>query len=208
LQQQLIENKKQYKKAVMRKLLTGEVRFKEFVEEWSDVRLKDTLNYERPDKYIVETENYSDKFKIPVLTANKGFILGYTNEEKGVYNDQPVIIFDDFTTDNKYVDFNFKIKSSAIKILKTSSKEYDLKFIYERMQIFNFPKEEHKRYYISEYQYLKFKCPSIKEQIKISLFSSNIDKEILALENELLSFQKQKQGLMQQLLTGKVRVKN
>src|SRR5690606_32879279 len=102
----------------------------------------------------------------------------------------------------------FKIKSSAIKILRISSNEYNLKFIYERMQIFNFSKEEHKRYYISEYQYLKFKCPSIEEQNKISVFSSNIDKEINALENELLYFQKQKQGLMQQLLTGKVRVKN
>lgn len=208
LQQKLIVEKKQYKKAVMKKLLTGELRFKGFTEKWKDKKLKDVLNYDRPDKYIVENENYSDRFKTPVLTANKGFILGYTNEEKGIYNNLPVIIFDDFTTDNKYVDFNFKIKSSAIKILRLSSSEYDLKFIYERMQIFNFPKEEHKRYYISEYQYLKFKCPSIEEQNKISVFSRNIDKEIFALENELLSFQKQKQGLMQQLLTGKVRVKN
>lgn len=208
LLQQLIENKKQNKKAVMKKLLTGEVRFKGFSEKWKDLRLKDTLNYERPDKYIVETEKYSNSYETPVLTANKGFILGYTNEKKGIYCDSPVIIFDDFTTDNKYVDFKFKIKSSAIKILKISSKNYDLKFIYERMQIFNFPKEEHKRYYISEYQYLKFKCPSIDEQIKISTFSSNIDKEIKSLENQLFSFQKQKQGLMQQLLTGEMRVKN
>ncbi|MEO8236265.1 MAG: restriction endonuclease subunit S [Flavobacterium sp.] len=208
LQQQLIDNKKQYKKAVMKKLLTGEVRFKGFREKWTDIRLKDTLNYVRPDKYIVETEEYSNVFKTPVLTANKGFILGYTNEVKGIYNDLPIIIFDDFTTDNKYVDFNFKIKSSAIKILKTTCENFDLKFIYERMQIFNFPKEEHKRYYISEYQYLKFKCPSIDEQLKISNFSSNIDLEIKALEDELISLQNQKQGLMQHLLTGTTRVIN
>jgi type I restriction enzyme S subunit len=92
--------------------------------------------------------------------------------------------------------------------LKILNKDYDLKYIFERMQIFNFPKEEHKRYYISEYQYLKFKCPSISEQKKISSFSIFLDIEINALQIELIALQKQKQGLMQQLLTGKMRVKN
>mgnify|MGYP003610306504 CR=1 FL=1 len=39
LQQQLIDNKKQYKKAVMKKLLTGEVRFKGFSEKWEEYHL-------------------------------------------------------------------------------------------------------------------------------------------------------------------------
>jgi type I restriction enzyme S subunit len=208
IQQKLISNKKENKKAVMKKLLTGEVRFKGFNEDWKEVRLKDALKYVRPDNYIVESEGYSNEYETPVLTANKGFILGYTNEVKGIYNDLPIILFDDFTTDNKFVDFQFKIKSSAIKILKILNKDYDLKYIFERMQIFNFPKEEHKRYYISEYQYLKFKCPSISEQKKISSFSIFLDIEINALQIELIALQKQKQGLMQQLLTGKMRVKN
>jgi type I restriction enzyme S subunit len=208
LQQKLIVEKKQYKKAVMKKLLTGEVRFKGFTEKWKELRLKDVLKYERPDQFIVNSDVYSNNHKTPVLTANKGFVLGYTDETKGIYTDLPIILFDDFTTDNKFVEFPFKIKSSAIKILKTSNEGFDLKFIYERMQIFSFPKEEHKRYYISEYQYLKFNCPELNEQNKISNYSIDLDKEINALEKQLFAMQEQKQGLMQQLLTGKVRVKN
>jgi type I restriction enzyme S subunit len=87
IQQKLISNKKENKKAVMKKLLTGEVRFKGFNEDWKEVRLKDALKYVRPDNYIVESEGYSNEYETPVLTANKGFILGYTNEVKGIYND-------------------------------------------------------------------------------------------------------------------------
>ena len=60
------------------------------------------------------------KQPIPVLTAGKSFVLGYTNETQGVYTQVPVVIFDDFTTDSKYVDFPFKAKSSAMKILNMS----------------------------------------------------------------------------------------
>jgi len=207
LQQKQIIEKKQHKKAIMKKLLTGELRFKGFNDEWKELRLKDVLKYERPDQFIVVSDVYSSNHKTPVLTANKGFILGYTDEVKGIYTDLPIILFDDFTTDNKFVEFPFKIKSSAIKILKASNEKFDLKFIYERMQIFSFSKEEHKRYYISEYQYLKFKCPEFDEQKKISTYSSDLDKEINALQKELFAMQEQKQGLMQQLLTGKIRVK-
>ena len=75
------------------------------------------LSYEQPTPYIVESTDYNDKYKTPVLTAGKSFILGYTNETDGVYTDLPVIIFDDFTTASQYVNFEFKVKSSAMKIL-------------------------------------------------------------------------------------------
>ena len=66
---------------------------------------------------------YKEEYNIPVLTAGKTFILGYTNEEKGIYeaSKNSVIIFDDFTTDNKWVDFDFKVKSSAMKIISSKN---------------------------------------------------------------------------------------
>ncbi|WP_348518530.1 hypothetical protein [Campylobacter sp. CCS1377] len=82
------------------------------------VELKNILDYEQPKKYIVSNTNYSDNFAIPVLTAGKTFILGYTDENFGIFNNPPVIIFDDFTTAIQFVDFNFKVKSDALKILK------------------------------------------------------------------------------------------
>lgn len=85
---------------------------------WGVCRLEDIVDYEQPTAYIVNSTSYNDSYPIPVLTAGKSFIIGYTNEEKGIYSKLPCIIFDDFTTDSKFVDFPFKVKSSAMKILQ------------------------------------------------------------------------------------------
>ena len=95
-------------------------------------KLGDVLDYERPDNYIVKSTIYNSNNKIPVLTANKSFVLGYTDENFGIYENIPAIIFDDFTTDSKFVNFPFKVKSSAIKILKRKSKDTDLRFVFEK----------------------------------------------------------------------------
>lgn len=47
--------------------------------------LEDVIDYEQPSKYIVKNTDYSDGFPTPVLTAGQTFILGYTNEEDGIY---------------------------------------------------------------------------------------------------------------------------
>ena len=89
--------------------------------------------YEQPTKYLVKTKSYDDKFQTPVLTAGKTFILGFTAEREGVYkaSETPVIIFDDFTTANKWVDFDFKAKSSAMKMVTSNNEsKFSLKYIY------------------------------------------------------------------------------
>src|SRR5574343_108723 len=126
---------------------------------WEIKKIKDLLDFEQPTKYIAESSSYTPDGKTPVLTANKSFVLGYTNETDGVYSDTPAIIFDDFTTDSKYVDFPFKIKSSAIKILTNRDENTDLKFVYEIMKSFTFPIANHKRHYISQYQELDIVVP-------------------------------------------------
>ncbi len=207
LKGKLIEQKKEQKKGLMQKLLTGEVRLPGFDGEWEEVRLNKLLDYEQPNKYITNNITEYNKDLVPVLTANKSFILGSTVDDEGIYTDLPVIIFDDFTTDNKYVEFPFKIKSSAIKILKTKTNHADLRFIYELMQLIKFPTGGHKRHYISEYQYIKAKVPCIQEQKSIAQILSTADKEINLLTKELDLLKQQKKGLMQLLLTGIVRVK-
>jgi type I restriction enzyme, S subunit len=88
---------------------------------WTIGKLEDLLDYIQPTEYIVESTDYSDCYKTPVLTPGKSFVKGYTNETKGIFSNLPVIIFDDFTTANKFVNFPFKVKSSAMKILKPKS---------------------------------------------------------------------------------------
>ena len=175
------------------------LRFPKFRDapEWEQKQLMEVLDYERPDKYIVADTNYQQS-GIPVLTANKSFILGYTHEEQGVFIDTPVIIFDDFTVDKKYVDFSFKIKSSAIKILKIKDNN-NLKFIYEVMNQIKFEATAHKRYYISAYQNLLVKIPKPDEQQKIADCLSSIDGLIAAQSQKLDTLKAHKKGLLQQL---------
>ena len=204
----LIENKKQFKKALMQNLLTAKIRFPEFKDEWKFIKLSDLLDYEQPTQYLVSNENYDDSFDIPVLTAGKTFILGYTNETKNIFLDNlPVIIFDDFTTATQFVNFPFKVKSSAIKILKQKDKLVNIKLIYEIMQMINFVADDHKRYWISEFQDIDIKLPNLQEQQKIAEVLTACDDEINLLNLKLENLKKQKQGLMQKLLKGNVRIR-
>ena len=134
-----------------------------------DIRLENVLEYEQPTKYIVKSENYSDDFALPVLTAGKSFVLGFTDETDGICkaSESPVIIFDDFTADCKYVDFDFKVKSSAMKILHKANTEDNLKYYFYAMQAIDYTPFSHKRVWISEYSKFKIKNRSIAEQNNI-----------------------------------------
>lgn len=183
-----------------KKEIVPKFRFPKYVnsEQWISTELSSLLDYERPDLYIVESDNYKNE-GIPVLTANKSFILGYTDEKNNIYSRVPVIIFDDFTTEKKYVDFPFKVKSSAIKILKPKGNNV-LKFVFELMNTINFEAKEHKRYYISTYQKLFVCVPKdVKEQQKIADCLFSIDDLIDAESRKLKVLEKYKKGLMQKL---------
>ncbi len=183
-----------------KKEIVPKFRFPKYVnsEQWISTELSSLLDYERPDLYIVESDNYKNE-GIPVLTANKSFILGYTDEKNNIYSRVPVIIFDDFTTEKKYVDFPFKVKSSAIKILKSKGNNV-LKFVFELMNTINFEAKEHKRYYISTYQKLFVCVPKdVKEQQKIADCFFSIDDLIDAESRKLKVLEKYKKGLMQKL---------
>lgn len=179
--------------------LIPEFRFPEFKNggEWQKKILEDVLDYERPDNYIVSDTDYQNE-GTPVLTANKSFILGYTQEKFGIYSNLPAIIFDDFTVDSKYVDFPFKVKSSAIKIL-TPKKKDNLKFVYELISQIRFEAKEHKRYYISEYQKIELPFPLPKEQQKIASCLSSLDDVIADHTQKLELLKDHKKGLMQNL---------
>ncbi len=137
---------------------------------WQTKKLGEVLQYEQPTKYIVKSTKYSDDYETPVLTAGKSFILGKTKEKEGIFSakDLPVIIFDDFTTATKFVDFPFKVKSSAMKILRPVKGLSDAKFLFYIMQNINFDHTGiHKRYWISEYSEIEILLPSPSEQKSI-----------------------------------------
>ena len=203
----LIAKKRDIKKAVMQELLTGKTRLPGFSGEWEVKRLGDLLDYEQPTNYLVKDAKYSDTNSIPVLTAGKTFILGYTDEDFGIFQDLPVIIFDDFTTASRYVDFPFKVKSSAMKMLKAKTTQINLRLVYELMQMIDFPIADHKRHWIKQYQNIEIVIPHPAEQQAIAQILSDIDSEITALEKRRDKMKALKQGMMQELLTGRIRLK-
>ena len=171
-------------------------------KDCEEYTLDELLPYEQPTKYIVESENYSNNYKTPVLTAGKTFILGYTNEEDGIYDaspEKPVIIFDDFTTSSKYVDFRFKVKSSAMKILHISD-VVNPKYIYYLMQTIDFDSTTHKRYWISKYSKIVVNLPSKEEQEKEVGKLDNIFKCLEELSNHYDDLIKLKTNLIHKLL--------
>lgn len=198
--EKLIIKKRNIKQGAMQRLLQPK-------DGWKEKKLGDYLDYVQPTEYLVTDTEYNDNNQTPVLTAGKTFILGYTNEEYGVFNSLPVIIFDDFTTAIKYVDFPFKAKSSAMKMLVPKNKNVNLRFIYELMLRIKYPLGDHKRHWIGEYRHLEIVLPtSPEEQNNIATILSDMDAEISALEIKLEKYRDVKLGMMQNLLTGKIRL--
>ena len=133
---------------------------------WTICRLGDVVKYEQPTAYIVQSTAYSDAYPIPVLTAGKSFIIGHTKETEGIYNRLPCIIFDDFTTDSRLVDFPFKVKSSAMKILQVHY-GVEVEYVSLFMSRTRLVGDTHKRYWISEYSKLEIPIPPQEEQKRI-----------------------------------------
>lgn len=205
LKEKRLAEKQRQKKYLMQQLLTGKKRLPGFLKSWKTVELGEIFNYIQPTAYLVKTTDYDDSYKTPVLTAGKTFILGYTNETEGVFTKVPVVIFDDFTTATKYVDFPFKVKSSAMKIL-TIKDGLSIVFAYEAMQLIKFTVGGHERHWISKYSCLTIDIPDIEEQTAIAEVLSTADREIELLQQDIEQEKQKKKALMQLLLTGIVRV--
>jgi len=179
------------------------------------VSIGNVVNYEQPSKYIVKSTDYSDEFSIPVLTAGQSFILGYTNEIDNIYKaskENPVIIFDDFTGAFKWVDFPFKVKSSAIKMLTANSDIVTLRYIYHVMGNIGYSSDEHKRLWISIYSAIKIPVPPLPVQQEIVRILDNFTESTaeltVELETELEARQKQYEYYRDKLLTFPARSKD
>ena len=159
--------------------------------------ISDVLSYEQPQPYIVENTEYTAE-GIPVLTANKAFVLGYTSETDGIYDKGDCIIFDDFTLDCKYVDFPFKVKSSAIKILTAKDKEL-LRYTFEFMKYLDLSTDEHKRHYIAETQNQELFLPTAQVVRTIAHAFSALSSRMKTVTKQRDLFELQKQYLLRQM---------
>ena len=146
----------------------------------SRCKLEEFISYEQPSKYIVDSDQYDDSFEIPVLTAGKSFILGYTDETNNIFDNLPVIIFDDFTTSVQFVDFPFKVKSSAMKLLK-NTEQADIKYCYYLLKFLQHTPENHKRQWLSATSQNIVELPTIEKQKSIV---RKLDKILEVIDNQ------------------------
>ena len=168
------------------------------------LKLNQCVSYEQPQKYIVKNSNYSlNNNEIPVLTPGKTFILGYTNEKYGIYNasnDNPIILFDDFTCSFHWINFPFKVKSSASKILYSNNKEVNFRYVYHWMIKLNIINHNHTRQWISKYSEIQIPIPPLEIQNKIVEILDNFSNYETELETELETRTKQYNYYLNKLL--------
>ena len=169
------------------------------LESVKEVPVADLLSYEQPTKYIVSDTEYSNNTDLtPVLTANKAFILGYTDEVEGIYDKGPCIILDDFTLDSKIVEFPFKVKSSAIKILSAKT-TVSLRYIFEYLKFLDLNTEEHKRHYIAEIEPMSIELPEEDTIKSIAFLFDLMDKRRKGLERGQQLLKSQKDYLLREI---------
>jgi type I restriction enzyme, S subunit len=178
------------------------------IEDWVKCRFEDLLDYEQPTNYIVNSTEYDDSYETPVLTAGKSFIKGYTNEKDGIFDNFPTIIFDDFTTASQFVNFKFKVKSSAMKILVPTSNLINMKFVYYAMQVNKVRSDTHKRYWISIYSKKEIFIPSVNEQraivSKIEELFSDLDKGVADIKKAQDQLKVYRQAVLKKAFEGEL----
>ena len=201
----VLEKSRQLKKAMLAKMFPTngekipEIRFKGFDGEWECRKLGSLLNYEQPTKYIVNSTDYDDDFETPVLTAGQSFILGYTNEIEGIKEatpENPIIIFDDFTTSSHYVSFPFKIKSSAMKLLSVSNTDLNPVFVFNALKNIKYTPTSHERHWISTFSKFDVMLPEKNEQTAIGNFFRQLDETIALQTAEVEKLNQLKKGLL------------
>ncbi len=168
--------------------------------EWKE--LGDFLNFEQPTPYLVKTTDYDDSYETPVLTAGQSLLLGYTNETDGIFQatkESPCIIFDDFTTSFHWIDFKFKVKSSAMKMLKPKAKT-NFRYVYYAMQQILFVPQQHQRHWISKYSHFQIPVPSLAEQNRIVSILDTFPDSIENLKQQIAQRRKQYEFYRDQLL--------
>ena len=202
----LIENKKQFKKVLMQNLLTAKIRFPQFQDKWREVKLGEICEIkkgEQLNKNILSNDvgfpvinggikpsGYTQKWNTKentITISEGGNSCGYVNLLKEKF----------WSGGHCYTLLNLKIdKNFLYQYLKY--KQDDIMKLRVGSGLPNIQKNTIENFYIVE--------PLLKEQEKIAEVLTACDDEINLLNLKLENLKKQKQGLMQKLLSGKVRI--
>jgi restriction modification system DNA specificity domain protein len=222
----LIESKKQFKKALMQNLLTAKIRFPELKDEWRETKLKDICIKMRSGGTPKSTNRKFYNGNIPFVKINDMTLAGkyiYDTQakitEEGLENSSAWLIPKNSLIYSMYASFGFvsinKIEvatSQAMMCIVPNLSKVALEYLYYFLDDFqknvcSFVETGTQGNLNAEIvKNFKIKLPNLNEQQKIAEVLTSCDDEINLLNLKLENLKKQKQGLMQKLLSGKVRI--
>ena len=227
LKEKLIEEKKEFKRGLMQKLLTGKIRFPEFNDEWMEIPLNNLIKR-------ITTKNKENNKTVITISAKKGFVnqdeyfnklvaskdlSGYFLIKKGDFaynksysNGYPVGAikrldsFENAVVTTLYICFRITDREVSSNFLKYY---FDSGLLNRQIKrIANEGGRAHGLLNVtpSDFFNIKVNLPKYEEQEKISASLLVNEQAIQLFEQELFELKEQKRGLMQLLLTGIVRV--
>jgi len=218
--EKVINATKQLKKSMMKHLFTygavavdkiDKVKLKEseiglIPEHWEVVKLENVMEGFTPNKKLKQSD-YKAIGKFPVIDQGQEYVAGFYDDETMVFDkDLPVILFGDHTRIIKYVDFPFICGADGLKII-IPKENFHRKYFYYALLNLNIPSRGYNRHF----KILKEKLiplPPLDEQQKIANILTTIDQKIQAEEKKKIALKNLFKTLLQQLMTGKIRVRH
>ena len=227
LKEKLIEEKNEFKRGLMQKLLAGKIRFPEFTGDWAEIPLKNIVKR-------ITTKNKENNKTVITISAKKGFVnqdeyfnklvaskdlSGYFLIKKGDFaynksysNGYPVGAikrldsFENAVVTTLYICFRMKDGEVSSNFLKYY---FDSGLLNRQIKrIANEGGRAHGLLNVtpSDFFNIKVNLPKYEEQEKISATLLTNEQGIQLLEQDIFELKEQKRGLMQLLLTGILRV--
>jgi type I restriction enzyme S subunit len=202
----LINKKKNIKQGAMQELLTGKKRLDGFSGDWEVVEFKDIFIKHQTKNYQINSVDYMEVGSHPVIDQGKKKIVAYSERKDKLFScpTEGIIVFGDHTRELKFINFDFVIGADGTQVISTKNDNNVQYYYYSLME-----KEIPNTGYNRHYKYLlemKFYRPKLEEQTAIASILSDMDAEIEALEQKLNKYKAIKQGMMQELLTGRIRL--
>ena len=202
----LITKKRDLKQAAMQQLLTGQTRLPGFSGAWEVKQFGEVLSRVNGKSYQIQSSDYQDSGDHPVVDQGKEPVVGFSDRADKLFYcpSGGVIVFGDHTCVVKFVDFNFVVGADGTQIMVAKNGQ-SARFHAYQLEYSGIPTTGYNRHFkfVKEREFV---APTHAEQTAIATLLSDMDAELAALEARRDKTIALKQGMMQELLTGRIRL--
>jgi type I restriction enzyme S subunit len=199
--EQLLTKKKNIKTGALQNLLKPK-------EGWEMKKFDEVFIKINGKAFQLQTKEYLQSGNFPIIDQGQEKIVGYTDNLSKLFkcSKNGIIVFGDHTRILKFIDFNFAIGADGTQLLEVKEK-YSTKFLFYFLLKNEVPNTGYNRHFKFLLE-MGYNIPNLETQTRIAQILSDMDAEIEALEKRIAKYKSLKQGMMQELLTGRVRLVN